>query len=320
MTSNRRNPFASSLRNLFDEQWTHIQLQLEAWESNRDKKQEKEAQVSAAIENVVEGTDPRMRIVARYKEKLRVCVRKLMDHIEGLVNDLPGAVDVNQHTFTIDTQVNALFVSKEEMRKHFCHSRDMQTFFLSDETGSCTEAYALLFLIRREKTVLGMSRQEEMLLRDVRQVTVSFTGHRIIAACASEGEARNALEKILFDSVVEYVRIHMARLSDTTHLNKDEMQPTEYSSNLKDPEVYLSELAKILDEPIRLLKLHETILRISKLGIMLDENMMENVNELQLQEVKIGERPTRIVLLVRYPRSEMMTTDELRSEFDTYLH
>jgi hypothetical protein len=320
MTSNRRNPSASSLRNLFDEQWSHIQLQFEAWESRRDKKQEKEAQVSAAIENVVEGTDPRMRIVARHKEKLRACVRKLLDHIEALVNDLPSAVDVNQHTYTIDTQVNALFVNKEEMRKHFSHSRDMQAFFLSDETGSYPEAYALLFLIRKEKTVLGMSRQEEMLLRDVRQVTISFTGHRIIAACASEKETRNELEKILFDSVVEYVRIHMAHLSDTTRLNKDEMLLPEYSGNLKDPEIYLNELARILDEPTRLLNLHETMLRISKLGIMLDEEMMEDVNELQLQEVKIGERPIRIVLLVRYPRSEMMTTDELKREFDTYLH
>ncbi len=320
MTTNRRNLFASSLRNLFDEQWSHIQLQLEAWETRRDQEQEREAQISAAIENVVEGTDPRMRIVARHKEKLRVCVRKLLDHIEVLVNDLPGAVDVNQHAFTIDTQVNALFVNKEEMRKHFSHSRDMQAFFLSDEAGSCPQAYALLFLIRKEKTVLGMSRQEEMLLRDVRQVTVSFTGHRIIAACASEGEARNALEKILFDSVVEYVRIHMAHLSGTTRLNKGEMLSPEHSGNLKDPEVYLNELVRVLDEPTRLLKLHETMLRISRLGIKLDEGTMENVNELQLQEIKVGERPTRIVLLVRYPRSEMMTTDELRREFDTYLH
>ena len=320
MTTNRRNPFASSLRNLFDEQLSHIQLRLEAWEIRRDQELEKEAHISVAIENVVEGTDPRMRIVARHKEKLRVCVRKLLDYIEILVNDLPGAVDVNQHTFAIDPQVNALFVNKEEMRKHFSHSRDLQAFFLSDETGSCAEAYALLFLIRKEKTVLGMSRQEEMLLRDVRQVTVSFTGHRIVAACASEEEARNALEKILFDSVVEYVRIHMAHLSGANRLNKDEMLSPEYSGNLKDPEVYLNELVRVLDEPTRLLKLHETMLRISRLGIKLDEGTMENVNELQLQEVKVGERPTRIILLVRYPRSEMMTNDELRREFDTYLH
>lgn len=150
-----------------------------------------------------------------------------------------------------------------------------------------------------------------MLLRDARHVTVSLTGHRITSARATEDEVREALEEILFDSVVEYVRVCMVDLIAGVQDNKESMKIPDYRHDLKNPVVYLRELGKVLNEPTQLLKLNENMLRMNKLGIKLEEDSIEDANELYLKEVKIGERPTRIVLIVGYPRSEILTVDEM---------
>jgi len=159
-----------------------------------------------------------------------------------------------------------------------------------------------------------------MLLRDVRQVTVNFTGHRVTTARATEYEVRDALEEILFDSVVEYVRVYMVDLTAGDQDNKEEMKIPDYHHDLKNPAVYLRKLGKVLSEPTQLLKLNENMLRINKLGIKLAEDSIEDANELNLKEVKVGERPTRIVLIVRYPRSEILAVDKMMKEFNPYPH
>jgi hypothetical protein len=53
--------------------------------------------------------------------------------------------------------------------------------------------------------------------------------------------------------------------------------------------------------------LQQSVLRLNKMGIKIDESTRQPCNTLKLTEVSIGEELSRVVTLARFPRDEFLS-------------
>ena len=91
-----------------------------------------ESLVKGAIERAVDGTDPWLRTVSGYKNKLRPAVIRAIDHVIALVERLPPPIPVDLERRGDDPLLKAFFISLDEMRKIFGNDRNLAGFL----TGS----------------------------------------------------------------------------------------------------------------------------------------------------------------------------------------
>ncbi len=304
----RRIPEASSLRSLFQDLWDGLRALFEA--SEEDLEQER---VSTAIEEVVEQTDARIRALGSYKKSLRSDVHTLLEHVEDLVERMPPALTVSQEAYASNPVVSSLFVDNHEMQRLFSHSRELRGFFSTPETMGLSEAYLLLFLDRQEKTTLGMGLKDDHLIRDLKQTTVSFAHHHLVAPCSTEEESRSALKKVLFDGVVQSIRRELNCFGVTE--NGREPDVLQQMKN-KDPQACLDRLHGALKQPTELVRMQQDRINISRLGVLLTPDSEESGVDLSLHEIEIGEQPSQVVWIVKYPRDEILPAKDLHEEFD----
>jgi hypothetical protein len=86
--------------------------------------------------------------------------------------------------------VNAFFATANDVPACLGRSRELRAFFESASNADVPEAFALLGMKKEERTVLGTQAQGEMLRRDVAQVAVNFSEHRLVAPSASLAATR----------------------------------------------------------------------------------------------------------------------------------
>ena len=308
---NRRRHDAKGLRTLFASQWHHFLTILENSTGNPGESTQDPALVNDAIETVIDGTDKRIRAIGSYKKRLRDTVHMTLDYIDAAVADIPAAIRVDKNSFSHNPEINAFFVNMDDIRHIFSSSRELQNFFKKPEHASCNEVYAILFVTRKEKTVLGKIIQDDMLVSEVKQIAVNFSEHEIVAVSDSEEGARQGLKEFIFNSIVEYVSAHMLhiRQQQREQINKGDIEIC--INGVCNPEVYLDELIKQLTTPGPLLTHKEIRLRLNKMGITVDENSSETVNEFTAHEFQIGKQAPRLVTIVCYPGSEMLADTSL---------
>jgi len=308
---NRRRHDAKGLRELFTSQWRHFLTMLESGAGKPGEFTQDPALVSDAIETVIDGTDKRIRAIGNYKKKLRDAVRMTLDYIDTAVANIPKAIRADKNSFSHNSEINAFFVNIDDMRDIFSTSHELQNFFKNPEHASCDEAYTILFVTRKEKTVLGKMIQDDMLVSEVKQTAVNFSEHEIVTVSDSEEGARQGLKEFIFNNIVEYVSAHMLyiRQQQRKQINKGHMEIC--ISGVCNPAVYLDELINQLTMPGPLLSCKKIRLRLNKMGIQVDENSPETVNEFTAHEFQIGKQPPRVVTIVRYPGDEMLADTSL---------
>lgn len=158
--------------------------------------------VEMAIERVVEGTDPRLRLVPGYAKKLRPAVVKGIDQVVALVANLPPPVELSRAYYGADPRLAAFFASAEHMRERLRDDTSLAEFLASPGARDLDQVFALLFVERRERNSLGMELNGELLQREVPQVTVSFVGHRLLDPSPSEEGLRKHLRHRAFNHLV----------------------------------------------------------------------------------------------------------------------
>jgi hypothetical protein len=302
---NKRIPEASALREFFDAQLTHLQQLLVVRQSIKHQQQSETKRLSIAVDTIVQGTDSRLRAIGNYQKRLRRSAHDLIDHIESLVADLPPAVKVSQATYYNNSLVNTLFPGTKAMHRLFSQSIPVRDFFNSPEHRQLQEVFALLLASRTEKHILGAEVCGEVILREVQQTTVCFSDHQLIDPQVTEENARLALKKYLFDSVIRQLKTRITRLRyrQTQEEKMAAMQNPQF--NIDNPEVYIEMLIEQLSLPKRLLTLQDKQLRLSKVGIKLPLDSQYPSNKVTLHEVEIEGEQSRVVTLVRYPRQEL---------------
>lgn len=307
----RRHHETKGLRELFASQWRYFLSILESGDGKTGESTQDPALVTDAIETVIDGTDKRIRAIGHYKKRLRDTVRMTLDYIDAAVASIPEAIRVDKDSFSHNPVINAFFVNMDDIRNIFSTSHELQNFFRKAEYASCDEAYGILFVTRNEKTVLGKIIQDDMLVSEVKQTAVNFSDHEIVAVCDSEEGARRGLKEFIFSHIVEYVSAHMLHIRQQQREQIDKGRMDVWISGVSNPEVYLTELINQLTTPGPLLTHQKVCLRLNKMGIKVDENLSETVNEFTAHEFQIGKLPPRVVTIVRYPRNEMLTNTAL---------
>lgn len=165
--------------------------------------------IRAAIERVVDGTDPWLRAVSGYKKKLRPAVLSAMDHVVALVDGLPPPVTLGSESNGNAPLLKAFFISTEKMRETLRKDRNLTAFLRAPGTVS-QPVTALLLMDKTETRTLGVEMDGDRVMRDVPQTVVSFDSHRLLDPALTERETRLQLKKRAFDYLI---RIALQRIS-----------------------------------------------------------------------------------------------------------
>ncbi|MGB5261028.1 MAG: hypothetical protein WBO34_10975, partial [Gammaproteobacteria bacterium] len=169
-----------------------------------------------AVESVADSIDARLRLAPGYKKKLHNVIHPSLEFVDELVDRIPPAIEVSRRTFSSDPYVNAFFTNVSDLQAVFSHSSEIQDYMeeIHENDAACC---ALLCMHRTEKTVLGMELSGELLKKDVRQVAVSFSDHRVYSPSPSEAGTREGLKHCLFQGLVTHALGEIMRLKLASH-------------------------------------------------------------------------------------------------------
>jgi len=298
--------------------------------------------VTATVERVVDGTDARIRLVSGYRKKLQDVIRSSLAFADELVEQIPGAIEVNRHTFVSDPYVNAFFANISDIHTIFSQSSEIKDFLEGYGDNTASECCALLCMHMSEKTVMGMELSGDILKREVSQTAINFSDHRIYSPAPREPETRLGLKQCLFDGLVTNALERITRMRLSNYRLKSELQilkakqrrseqalqksspprifsdyeetsrqlhqlETELAKTpLATPQAALEQVVMVFSNPEHFVQLRKFSLRLNKMGILISEQTNQPCNDINLTEVTIGEAPPRVVTLARFPKSEIL--------------
>lgn len=303
---NQRRSETSSLRNFFQDQLETLGRLVQNFQYQKSRQQQDRANLHEAIETLVNGTDTRIRGIGSYQKQLRDSASKLLQHINSLVDHMPPAIAVNKTTLITDPLVSTFFENREVMQDLFSGNKDVQSFFKAQENSETAEVFALLFITRKEKHILGAEVHNGIIIKDVAQTHVSFYDHRLVAPTRNEEEARLAMKKTLFECVVTHLKKHITDLRHNLSEAEQKHVAQHPEQNLSNPEVYIKMLAQQLSLPTELIKLHDQVIRLNKMGIKLSMEQADPAEVLQMKTLEVGENCCQAVCIVHFPRDELL--------------
>ena len=319
--------------------------------NRKDKalRRDREADIINTLESVVDSTDSKIRLVSGYKKQLQNVILPALEFADGLVSQIPKAIEVSSRTFTTDPYVNAYFTNVRDLHSIISHNSEVMDYL--SETRDSTRCCALLCMKRTEKTVMGMELSGNMLKKDVLQVAVSFSDHRIYSPAPSEPEARDGLKNCLFQGLVTNAleRIMQLRLAshrlqskhqilhsrlrrclhtireakpgtreidkitrriEATRRELVSIEKKILDSPLLTPRVILQQVVDVMGKPDDFVRLSKHPLRLNKMGIKISDEAPQPCNQLELTEVTIGKESPRVVTMATFPGQELLAGTE----------
>ena len=294
-----------------------------------------------AIEQVVDASEPRIRLIGNYQEKLADPVETALHHSGRVLQQLPAAIVLDGHAWANDLQVNAFFATAADVRTVLSEDAQVRAFFAEHPGPEC---FALLLMVKQEVETFGTAMDGEMLVREVRQIRVSFSHHHLFFPTASEAELRRELKQrmLMFLATRAQDRINELRTGRgaleeqrrqlqaqlrawrmqgqglrplLSSADTDERRLAELEQRLIRTEGelvsarkqlgtlddYLEQVRQVLSQPETYLRVQPLALRLNRLGLKLAENSPEAGETLSLIELA-SLGEQRIGTLVRFGR------------------
>lgn len=309
------------------------------------------------VEFVVDNTDPRIRMVTHYKDKLAPAVIRSAQYLAGMIRALPEPLELSRGGWASDPAIKAFFATAADVPQVLARSADVRAFFDAPRRDSAQEAFALLVMEKAERTVYGTALENGILKSDVAQVNVDFGAHRIVAPAATRDELLVEIGlrgvRRLLDVVLERIAAQQQQAADIlerraflgtklrqlksagfgiepaadhtreiaeieTRIARDAGELLEIKAKPRTLEHYLEQISDVLLVPEQHLTMSEVKLRVSRLGIKVAENSSEPADDLVLTEVRLGEL-CAIAVLVKCRRSDMLSKASLLAEAEKYL-
>jgi len=156
-----------------------------------------------------------------------------------------------------------------------------------------------------------------------------------LKGCLFEGLVTNALERVIqlklsnqrlqherqiLQSRLRHTQYLLGRQSDRavneaecrreieeTRLKLEKTEQELRKIHLATPQVSLEQVIEVFSTPEKFVRLHQSTLRLNKMGIKIGESTRQPCNTLNLTEVSIGEELSRVVTLARFPRDEFLS-------------
>lgn len=129
-----------------------------------------------AIDKAVTLTNPRLKLVRAYQERLAPAVNTSVRYLREMLRALPPAIDVAGARWAADPVLRAFFVSAADIPLALTRAPNLRTLFA--KYPELDEAYFILVMRFAEQRSLGASLVGEMIVRDVEQTVVGFADHQ----------------------------------------------------------------------------------------------------------------------------------------------
>ncbi len=298
--------------------------------------------VQEAFEHVLDWVDPLVRAAPRLEKHLLDSVAHALTYCQGIVDTLPGPIEVNRQSFSRDPLIHALFATPTDINDMLGRSEAVREFLGRTESWAEHEFYALLAARRQQKRQFGMAQQGDIIRNDVPQKVLYFSGQTLVEPNCDLTMTRNrlryrALESLLrtFNSHVEQLRqsrdslrndisvenalLHVQRadanpLREERHARHlDELdQRLRENGALLAPENLVEQLADFLCHPESALNAKPMIFHIDRLGIIhAPEEGAPDVQTISFPELSTRDRRQHLATLVRISREEARQAVEI---------
>lgn len=145
-------------------------------ESQFDPDRASDQMTLRAIDKAVTLTNPRLKLVRGYQERLAPAVDVSVRYLREIVLSLPPSIKVSAAGWSADPLLRALFVAASDIPAALGRSANLRTLF--DKYPALDEAHLILVMRFSEQRVLGMSLHGGIVQRDVTQTVVGFSDHQ----------------------------------------------------------------------------------------------------------------------------------------------
>ncbi len=303
----------------------------------REAEQERAAIIAEAIEEVIAGTEPKLRALSHYDRSLGPVIAGALDYIAGLIARLPPPIELSRRAWQRDPHVNAFFATAADLPLFLSRSKELRDFFQRHPGAS--QAFAILTLTRKERQVFGLSLQDEMVRRDVVRAEARHCALNLYIGLAKkrltkrQGQ-REGLdqERLILETRLKGLRAQIRQGTENPAVLQEKIATTEarlaangqeraaLGSFTNRLEAMLAEIHHLLADPGHELQLAPSSLRVDRLGIKQEGGQGNGVaaNDLSLLECTTA-TSQRVITLVRCPRDELLTLDQIVAQVEPYL-
>jgi hypothetical protein len=318
--------------------------------------------VDDTIEVVVDTVEPRIRMAPGYQQKLRGSVSKCIGYLRSLGSQPLEPILFARAAWNDDPRLNAFFATADDVPACLGRSQELRAFFENPANAEAGEAFALIGMKKEERTVFAPKQEGDQITQDVAQVSVGFSGHRLVAPTATLAATRleigrRILQRLAQVALARIVAVDMkatelhqhkaylgarmrllnlardgmegivqdpATISEQIKAVERELKETvdgyvEAKASLLTLDGYIKHIDEVFSHPEQHVSLTRTPLRVSRMGIKVDDASQGPVNELTLTELTIGDKLNAAIAVVRCPRSEMPPKEDLVAKAERYL-
>lgn len=171
-----------------------------------------DAATRRALARVGELIDPRLVGLRGFERQLVLPIQYALGYCNGLVDSLPGPLNVERRAFATDPLVHALFATGNDIDQMLGKSQAVRDFLNEVDSRTTDHFYALFAARRMEKRQMGVEIHGETVLSDVPQTVLYFSDHTLTEPAASLDAARQRLRVATFDSLLKTFRAHLDEL------------------------------------------------------------------------------------------------------------
>jgi len=284
---------------------------------------------------IAELIDPLLVNSPKFERTLAAPVGKALAYCAGLVDAVPGPLDIERPAFVTNPLVHALFATSNDIDQMLGKSQAVRDFLDQVESHRSDHFYALFAARRVEKRQMGLEVHGDVIQTDVPQTVIYFSDHTLTEPALSLDEARQRLRKTTFDSLLKTFRSHLDELraeregarsnlsAEKAHLTMLRGKAASESSwvhtrriealdqrlsevvDLLMPDAILRALADFLSMPEAILGLEPCSVRVNRLGVVVGEDDQgADVDVLEFPELISRDRRHYLVTLARIESDE----------------
>lgn len=320
---------------------------------------EYKALVDDAVERVVDQVNPRLRAVGSYRKRLYPVVERGLAYARELADRVPGPVTLDRQTWASDPYVNALFGSVDRIRWVLTGPEVRKYVHANPVGGDCYALLAATPDVRnqlgmelageqiqrdvRQVTVsfsdheVGLVAASEPEVRAALahlglEVMVTIAVEDIAEREAKVGEVEERLRVVRLKRKVADAGARGAALvlgggaacaqevgeldARITELERELAGAKQGFAGLED---HLARLVELLERPEAYLGLDEVKVRLDRMNIVRPGGGDATSHEIAFTRVRRRDTPARVVTLIRFSRSEMLSDQERLRGVESYL-
>ncbi len=156
--------------------------------------------LSKAIDKAVTLTNPRLKVLRSYQDRLAPAVQSSIQYLRDIVQSLPPSIPLSVANWTFNPELRAFFVAAEDIPKTLGRSANLR--ILLDKFPDLDEVHFILGMKYNEQNVNGVAMRGDVIRSDVTQKVVSFSDHQARICGNSETEIRRLLGSQGFEFLV----------------------------------------------------------------------------------------------------------------------